>query len=282
MDMAAINSNHLIKTTLIISTYNWPQALHLCLLSVSRQSVLPDEVIIADDGSTRETRDLIEMMQETFPVPLLHVWQEDQGFQLARIRNKAIARSSHEYVIQVDGDLILHKHFVKDHLEISKPGTFVTGSRVLMNKKLSDKLIHAKKTSTGLLCRGLTNHTNRFQIRFLRNYFADRYKANNIMKLRGCNMAFWRKDLIQVNGYNEAFYGWGREDNEIAARLANAGIRKRAIKFGGIVFHLYHPEKCREHCEENERRLAQTITDKITYCSQGVNQYTYALSELYA
>ncbi|MDQ1089865.1 glycosyltransferase involved in cell wall biosynthesis [Siphonobacter sp. SORGH_AS 1065] len=282
MDMAAVNSNRVVKTTLIISTYNWPEALHLCLLSVSRQSVLPDEVIIADDGSTIETYDLIESLRKTFPVPLIHVWQEDEGFQLAKIRNKAIARATQDYIIQVDGDLILHKHFIEDHLELSKPGTFMTGSRVLMNKRLSESLLASQKTSTGILVSGMSNHTNRFQIKFLRNYFADRYKAHDIMKLRGCNMAFWREDLIRVNGYNEDFYGWGKEDNEIAARLVNAGIRKRAIKFGGIVFHLYHPEKCRERCEENERRLIQTILNKVIYCKRGVSQYDYASVEQYA
>src|SRR5687768_1923232 len=97
MDMAAASLNSKPKTSLIISTYNWPEALNLCLQSVCSQSVLPDEVIIADDGSTIETFDMIEEMKRRFPVPLVHVWQEDDGFQLAKIRNKAIARASHEY-----------------------------------------------------------------------------------------------------------------------------------------------------------------------------------------
>jgi len=274
MDMAGV-SLHLTKTTLIISTYNWPEALHLCLQSVCSQSVLPDEVIIADDGSTIETFDMIEEMKRRFPVPLVHVWQEDDGFQLAKIRNKAIARASHEYIIQVDGDLILHENFIEDHLELSKPGTFIAGSRVIMNKELSEKLLFSKETRMGLFVSGMSNIMNRFWIKSLRNYFADHYKPHDIRKLRGCNMAFWREDLIRVNGYNEDFFGWGREDNEIAARLVNIGVYKRAMKFGGIVFHLYHPEKCRERCIENEQHLARTVTNKIVYCNRGVNQYEY-------
>jgi glycosyltransferase involved in cell wall biosynthesis len=275
MDMAGASLHRNTKTTLIISTYNWPDALNLCLKSVCSQSVLPDEVIIADDGSTIETFHMIEEMKCKFPVPLIHVWQEDEGFQLARIRNKAIARASHEYIIQVDGDLILHEHFVEDHLEVSKPGTFVAGSRVIMSKELSEKLLYSKETKMGFFVSGMSNILNRFWIKSLRNYLADHYKAHDIRKLRGCNMAFWREDLIRVNGYNEDFYGWGREDNEIAARLINLGINKRAMKFGGIVFHLYHPEKCRERCLENERCLTNTITNKIVYCSNGISQYDY-------
>src|SRR5687768_10761216 len=96
-----------ITTSLIISTYNWPEALNLCLMSIKSQTLLPDEIIIADDGSSGETKVLIENFQRSFEVPILHVWQPDQGFQLSRIRNKAIARATKEYIIQIDGDLIL-------------------------------------------------------------------------------------------------------------------------------------------------------------------------------
>src|ERR1700761_3212742 len=129
-----------IKTSLNISTYNWPRALNLCLLSVKALKVLPDEVVIADDGSTDDTRQLIAEFQKDFPVPLKHVWQPDEGFQLARVRNKGIAASSYEYIIQVDGDLVLHPMFVADHIAFSKKGTFTGGSRVLLNKSYSEEL----------------------------------------------------------------------------------------------------------------------------------------------
>lgn len=261
------------KSSLIISTYNWPEALRLCLLSVKEQSVLPDEVIIADDGSTSHTFEVIEAMRPTFPVRLVHVWQKDDGFQLSKIRNKAIAMSSFSYIIQIDGDLVLHKHFIKDHLELSEPGTFVAGSRVLMNQQLSEKLLRLQKPSIDLFERGVRNVCNRFNVTWLSRYLADRYKPQDIFALRGCNMAFWREDLVRVNGYNECFQGWGREDNEIAVRLFNSGLRKRAIKFGGIVFHIHHPEVDRADCLENEEYLTCALRQKSVYCSQGLDQY---------
>lgn len=262
-----------IKCSLIISTYNWPQALQLCLLSVQQQSVLPDEIIIADDGSGADTQQVIDAMRHDFPVKLVHIWQKDEGFQLSRIRNKAIAAARYDYVIQVDGDLILHKHFIKDHIQLSKPGSFITGSRVMMNQQLSQKLLQLSRTRIPLFEPGLANLTNRFYIRWLRMYLADRYKPKDIFSLRGCNMAFWKEDLIRVNGYNEDFQGWGREDNEIAARLLNAGLKKRSIKFGGIVFHIYHPEVDRSRCLENQKQLNHTIHDKLVYCDRGISQY---------
>lgn len=268
------------RSSLIISTYNWPQALRLCLLSVQAQSVLPDEVIIADDGSTEQTGMIIEEMRRTFPVRLIHVWQKDEGFQLSKIRNKAIARSSFEYIIQIDGDLVLHRHFIKDHLELSKRGTFVTGSRVLMSRELSEKMLCQQKTTLQLFEPGLGNICNRFNVTWLSRYLADRYKPGDIFALRGCNMAFWKEDLVRVNGYNECFHGWGREDNEIAVRLMNAGLKKRAIKFGGIVFHIHHREADRTGCPDNDQYLSFAMEQKSVYCSQGLDQYFDALNQV--
>lgn len=264
-----------IKTSLIISTYNWAEALNLSLLSVSRLSVLPDEVIIADDGSRRDTYELIRRYQQTFKVPLIHVWHKDEGFQLAKIRNKAIAKARHPYIIQVDGDLILHKHFIKDHLEIARKGAFVTGSRVLMNDELSSLMMSDKRTTASIFTPGISNHLNSLRIKFLRNLLADRYHQKDIDSIRGCNMAFWKEDVIKVNGYNEEFEGWGGEDQELAVRMLNAGIKKRVLKLGGVVHHIAHTKYCRAKHLENDHRMLKTLREEITYCSQGISQYLH-------
>jgi glycosyltransferase involved in cell wall biosynthesis len=260
------------SVSLIISTYNWPSALNLCLLSIRQQSVLPDEVIIADDGSAEETTHLIKQYQQDFLVPLVHVWQQDDGFQLARIRNKALAKARYEYVIQIDGDLILHKRFVEDHLRFSRRGSFVSGSRVLMNSELSKSLVESGIARVSVFAKGIRNMTNGLRIPWLTTLMQG-YKKDNIYYLRGCNMAFWKTDLLVVNGYNEGFAGWGREDNELAARLINSGVKKRIIKFGGIVFHIYHPEKSRCNVDINDTLLQKTITEKLDYSTKGVEQY---------
>jgi glycosyltransferase involved in cell wall biosynthesis len=260
-------------TSLNISTYNWPEALNLCLLSVKALKVLPDEVIIADDGSTESTRQLIEKFQKDFPVPIKHIWQPDEGFQLARIRNKGIAASAYEYIIQIDGDLILHPHFIADHMAFSKRGSFVSGSRVMLDEKYSRTLLNKEKVDVNLFNKEVRNKLNGVRVQFLRSYLSERYKINDMLYMRGCNMAFWRDDLVMVNGYNEEFKGWGREDNEVAVRLINSGIRKRIIKFGGIVFHIYHPEKSRSGLDRNDDMLNDAIITKKTECPVGLNQY---------
>lgn len=258
--------------SLVVSTYNWPSALRLCLMSILEQTMMPREVIIADDGSGVETAALIREFQNKFPVPLVHVWQEDNGFQLARIRNKAMAKAKGEYVVQIDGDLILHKSFIRDHFKFRKEKSFVTGSRVMLSKELSKRLLVNQTIKVSLFSKGVSNFFNGVRMPFVATRM-ERYRNRDLMYVRGCNMAFWKKDIIAVNGYNESFVGWGREDNDIAVRLNNAGLKKRALKHAGIVFHIFHTIKSRADLEENDILLKQTIDDGIILSPKGLDQY---------
>jgi Glycosyltransferases, probably involved in cell wall biogenesis len=261
------------SVSIIIPTYNWPEALSLCLQSVLNQSVLPDEIIIADDGSKQETGDLINHIKQKSTVPIIHVWQEDNGFRLAQIRNKAIARSSKDYIIQIDGDVILHKDFIKDHIRFARKGSFVSGSRVIIEKGLAEQLLSSQTFNISIYTKGTHSKLNGIHLPYL-SFLQEKYRQNDILYVRGCNMAFWRNDLLQVNGYNEEMTGWGREDNELASRLINLGIEKRIIKFAGIMFHIYHPMRPRTSVNKNDKILQQTITSGTTWCTKGIAQYT--------
>jgi glycosyltransferase involved in cell wall biosynthesis len=266
-----------IRCSLLISTYNWPQALSLCLQSIALQTQMPDEVIICDDGSKAETAQLIQSFQEQFPIAIKHVWQPDEGFQLARIRNKGFAEATGDYCIQIDGDLILHPYFVEDHMRFAKQGYFTTGSRVLLPDAFTKNLFEQNN------CRLFTgrvpgkNKMNGLRIPLLQPLFGLFYKRFGKHKyyVKGCNMAFWKSDLIRVNGYNEDFTGWGREDSELAIRLMNSGIKKRFLKFGAICYHLYHREASREMEQVNIDRMNQAIIQKTVTSPLGLNQYTH-------
>ena len=261
------------SSTIIISTYNWPQALEVCLKSIANQTVLPSEVIIADDGSKQDTTELINEVRKTFPCPLIHVWHEDTGFRLAAIRNKAIAKATGDYIIQIDGDIVLEKHFVKDHLGFSRKDCFVSGSRVKVKEKLSAKMLKERKINVSLFSGGISNHFNGLRIKFLRNYYRFRYRTDDPYYVKGCNMAFWREDLYAVNGYNEDMTGWGREDSEVAARLINLGKRRQFIKFGGVEYHIEHAFSSRDKEPINLAILEEAIAKKITFCKNGLDKY---------
>jgi len=262
--------------SLIVATYNWPQALKICLNSIRIQSLLPMEVIIADDGSGIDTQELIEIIKKDFPIPIIHIWQPDEGFQLAKIRNKAFAAANYEYIIQIDGDLFLHPHFVKDHVRLAKPQYFVTGSRALLDEQITKKILSNNNFAKVNIFSGkYSNFFNGLRIGFVRNFLAKRYKikGRNKYYVKGCNMAFWKNDLVKINAYNEEFTGWGKEDSELAIRLINAGVKKQFIKTGGICYHLYHKEASRELELRNLKMMNDAITNKTTWAQKGLGQY---------
>jgi len=261
------------KISLLISTYNWPEALELVLLSVARQTVMPDEVIIADDGSKQPTTDLINSMRSKISCPVVHIWHEDTGFKLAQIRNKAIVKAKGNYIIQIDGDVILERHFIKDHMRLMKKGCFVSGSRINMREELSKKIFSRKQIRIPLYTKGLKNKLNGFRCCLLSKYYRFRYKKNRPYYVKGCNMAFWKKDLIAVNGYNENMTGWGREDSEIAARLIASGIRRQFLKCGGVQYHLYHTFSSRERENININIFENTVATKSTFTKDGLDKY---------
>lgn len=265
-----------MKCSLLISTYNWPKALDFCLQSVLRQTLLPDEILIADDGSAKETQDLIHQYQDKSPVPLLHIWHEDQGFQLAAIRNKAIAKASQAYIIQIDGDVILDDHFIEDHLKMAKKDCFVIGSRSLLSKEFTQRCLqqnHLPKLS--LFKREKWANLNRLRNGLFSRMLANHYKVKGKHKYyaKGCNMAFWKEGITSINGYNENFVGWGSEDVEIAVRLIKFGQKKLFLKMGGVVYHLWHTVFSRNSEVQNKQMLQQAIDSPGYRCEKGIDQY---------
>ncbi len=261
------------SASLIIATYNWPQALELCLLSTLRQVLLPMEIIIADDGSTDATRQVITRFQNKIPIPIKHIWQPDEGFRLGKIRNMAMAAAEGEYLIQVDGDLILHHSFIKDHMRAARPDYFIGGSRVLLDETFSKELLQMNKTTVSLFDKGVKNHFNGLHVPALATFIELFKKEKGLYNLRGCNMSFWKKDIIAVNGYNEDIHGWGREDTELVVRLYNSGIKRAYFKLQGIAYHLYHKEYDRGQLLRNDDIVQQAIAAKRVYCEHGINQY---------
>lgn len=259
------------KCSLVTPTYNWPEALELLLLSIKNQSHFPDEVIIADDGSRKETETLIKKFQKDFPVPLHHVWHVDHENQKPAIMNKAIARAKYDYIIEIDGDIIMHKDFVKDHLKMAKKNTFLYGSRVNIQEDYLENLFKNKQTSFNFFSKGIKKRGRTLHIPFLSKLYKEENTRSS--KLRGCNMSFWRDDFIKVNGFNEELVGWGIDDSEMIQRLLNIGVNGKRLKFRGLVYHIYHQEQDKSNLTINEIIEKETTKKRITFAEKGVKQY---------
>ena len=225
-------------TSLIVTTYNNPPFLELVLKSLLRQKVMPVEIIVADDGSTDPTRQLIDRYRPLFPVPLIHSWIPDEGFRAAKSRNMAIARAVGDYIICIDGDIVVGRFFVHDHIMLRKPGFFVNGDRARFTQGATQRKLKSLNPRVHVFTPGLLR-----PLKFLRLPWMHRFVkgATGRRKIRSCNMSFWKSDLLKVNGFDEQFVGWGSEDVDIVFRLYNAGVQRKNAKGVAACVHLWHP-----------------------------------------
>ena len=258
-----------MKLTLIITTYNWPESLLLVIESIRRQTIPPDEIIIADDGSNNKTKDLITNFNKEFAMNIIHSWQEDNGFRAARSRNSAILKSTGEYIVLIDGDTILHCDFIKDHIMNAEPGNFVQGKRSLISKKQTNKALIEKKINFSFFSFGLKNRKNSIHSNLLSSIFSN--DKNHLSGVKSCNMAFYKKDCMQINGFNNQFEGWGREDSEFVVRLINSGVKRKSVRFNAIQFHLWHNENPRVSLIKNDEILNDAIHNQKNWCKNGIN-----------
>ncbi|HEU4553854.1 MAG TPA: glycosyltransferase family 2 protein [Chitinophaga sp.] len=252
---------------LLIATYNWPAALEVIFLSLLQQTQLPDEILIADDGSAEDTTRVINKYRSILNIPLKHAWHEDRGFRKGIILNKAIKQSTSDYIIEIDGDIIMHPRFIEDHIKEAEKGHFVQGARAMVGEATTRHILQSKSTRLGFLTKGIKSRFNALRLPALSFIVkANPYSSDNT---KACNLAFWRKDFIAINGYNNLFFGWGSEDCEFAARLIHAGVRKKRLKLAAVCFHLYHEYHNKSQVTVNELRYTETLNSKLVFCMNG-------------
>jgi glycosyltransferase involved in cell wall biosynthesis len=238
-----------MKITTIVSTYNGPEALRLCLQSLILQEDRDFEIVVADDGSGVATRDTIARFADETAVPVRHVWHEDRGFRLAAIRNRAIAASSGDYLLFLDGDCIVLPDFVRVHRRLAEPSWFVTGRRSNVGARVTQRIMQARPmTSYGGRCvwfgRSLLRQSTR-PFHFMKAPLGPLRKRTPTAwrGVLGCNLAIWRRDLDAVNGFDERYVGYGGEDTDLVIRLLRAGARRKRGDMASIVLHLHHPRR---------------------------------------
>ena len=260
-----------MRISVVVITYNWPQALDLVLRALARQSELPDEVIVTDDGSRAETAVLIRERARDFPTRLVHVWQDDDGARMSRARNRGIAAARNDYIVFLDGDMLAERHCIAEHRAYARRGCFVQGSRVLTSQVCAQRLLDTGRLDVGFFEPAIERRRHTLRIPPLAWLYARPHAR--MRGIKSCNWGFWRDDLIAINGFNEAMVGWGREDNELAARALNHGCLRRDLRFGGLGVHLWHPTRKNIVGNPNDAVLADTIARRLVRCEVGLDQH---------
>jgi glycosyltransferase involved in cell wall biosynthesis len=256
--------------SVLLATYNWPEALQKCLESLANQSDTDFEIIIADDGSGPLTQSLIERIKPNHPIPILHLWQEDHGFRKTAILNQAIEAAQGNYLLFLDGDCIVQPDFVARHRQLAQKGHLVTGSRVLLSEQLTKVILAWPKWSftqfkNDLIQYRLSGGINKYwPIVVKLNDGAWRlYRKFVWRRIKGCNMACWTADAKAIGGFDESMTGWGHEDADFIFRLQHSGIVRKSGSWSTEVFHLFHRIHDQSNAAENARRVREKIVSKV-------------------
>ena len=255
--------------TLVVNTYESPLALAKVLAALAWQRVPATEIIIADDGSGESTKEVIEQATQQFNFPIRHCRQENQGFRRAVILNKAIAMAKGHYLVFLDGDCVPECEFVADHIALAEKGYWVQGRRAFVEQSSVEKFVPTTRCVWSFALAGKLTGIPKA----LRLPFPIVKRGKQQRGILGCNLGIWREDLVAVNGYDETFVGWGREDADLANRLYHLGRPRKFVYGRAILYHLNHSVALRSRLGENQCLLDQTIAEKRIRSVKGLDQY---------
>lgn len=264
---------------LIIATYNNPRSLALCLESVRAQQIYPQSICFADDGSGSETQAVID----GFALPgvaIRHVWHEDTGFRKCEILNKAIASSTADYLIFIDGDVMIHPGFLRRHLDMARPGRFLTGSLIRLDMQAT-QAVTADMVRVGQVFDRRWLRANR-AITGLSTWLKSKPLPLTVMavldrlspvraSLCGANASAFRAAVMAVGGYDERMK-YGAEDKELGERLRNNGTRGAHLRYTAPLVHLDHARGyvTDEGRARNREILTATRRSRTRYTTHGI------------
>ena len=265
--------------SVVITTYNRPDALEAVVEACFMQDDKNFEIIIADDGSTANTRESVAALAARSPLRLTHVWQPDEGFRAAMARNRGTLAATGDYIIFLDGDCVPQRDFIRRHRQLARPGCLVAGSRILLSQALTERVLRQRIDVAGmslserLRCR-LRGDMNKVLQTMLRWPDLGRVRRRfSWRRIKSCNLAVWRADLERVNGFDESFMGWGHEDADLVLRLFHAGVLRKDGALATEVLHLWHPEAQRGEESSNRRVVLQRAADKTIQAVRGLREH---------
>ncbi len=266
------------KASLFVATYEMPRHLALVCAGLERQTTRDFEVFICDDGSGPETAEVIKQFAARANVPVKHIRQDHQGFRKCRMLNEALRQSKGQTLIYLDGDCVPHKDFVRDHLENQEEGRYLAGRRLELGPKISEWLT-VERVREGFfdfpkpqlilsVLSGDSEHLQR-SVRIPVPWLREKLKMNRVDDLKGCNYSVARKSLEAINGFDESYEGYGREDTDVEIRLQNLGLKIKSLKGLALQYHVWHPR--RAFTPANDDRLEELKRSGRARCAMGLS-----------
>lgn len=235
-----------MKTSVIVNVYNRAAWLKVCLGALLHQLVRPDEVVVADDGSSPEQTAAVKAFLADYPIPHDYAFQQDRGFRAAAARNMGIRRATGEYLLLIDCDIVLLPDALARHLERARPGRFLQGQAAILGEAATRPVLEGAALSPAaieaLWQQADRSHLAAAERRFEKNrylralHLTKRHKPQLISN----HFSLYRADMVRVNGFDERYEGWGLEDDDLGRRLYQAGLTVRPVFRQARAVHLWH------------------------------------------
>lgn len=274
-----------MKVSLIVAVYKDVEALNIILESLQNQTYKNFEVLVAEDGDSKEMAQFLQEKREQYFFELKHTTQEDNGVQKSKSQNNAIRSATGEYLIFIDGDCVLYKRFIENHLSLSDPKNVITGRRVNLGPLYSKKLRLQEITPLWLEEHFLIKyfdiakdakeerHTEEgFQIK------PNGMVAKLMRKVRkkeiallGCNMSCYKEAMVAINGFDEALGNAAvAGDTDLEWRFKGLGYRRVSAKNIANQFHLYHERKPQDYERGMVELMLENKKNRKYRCEEGI------------
>ncbi|WP_028854924.1 glycosyltransferase [Psychrilyobacter atlanticus] len=269
------------EISLIVTIYNRLEYARNIILCLLKQNIGVKELIFADDGSSEVLKDYIEDLIPKCKFKIKHVYQEDRGFRLAKSRNNGVRVSEGDWLVFLDQDIIFGKNFVKEIINNLEENKFLMAKAYMSNEeeriKIQKKI--EKNDEYPSIIAALTDVEKLENIEkvFKKDKFRSflhkiKFKTRGA-KIVGLFSVVSKKDFLKINGFDEKYEGWGKEDDDLGNRLFKAGIESQPIKFSEDMIHMYHPFDPTKKVSANEeyyRKRKKEISRKNYRCEYGV------------
>src|SRR5574344_841808 len=274
-----------LKCSIIISVYKDTDSLDLILESLINQTIIPNEVIISEDGNSKEMVEYVKVAKDKYKkLDIVHLYQEDIGWRKNIALNRAIVASKYEYLIFIDGDCVPFDDFIENHIMQASKKIVLAGKRVELGDQIT-KEIRSKKLTVSKLTNNYWLYAIKLikdKTRHLEDILHISYKSflapfvkKEVNYIIGCNWSAFKEDILAINGFDETYkLPSVGEDVDLGWRFRGLGIELKSCRYNANMIHLYHKKRFGgKEGEINNEILWKNHTQNKFFCDNRIIKY---------
>lgn len=230
-----------LALSIVVSTYERPRHLRHCLESIAAQTDVAGriEVVVCDDGSRDATISVVAAFSRKVPFRVAVTTHGHDGFRLSQSRNEGVAASHAERILFTDGDCLLPPGTLAKYIDAIRPGCIAGGDSWRLDEQATES-VSLESVRSGEFLRVVTDEERRrLASKGRHSKVYELLRLPMRPRLYGNAIGITRADYERLNGFDEAFVGWGLEDRDLQMRAEKLGIRVKGM-FDHAFVHQWH------------------------------------------